>query len=367
MVNLIKYNIKYNIRNMIIILLKLSFIILIVLVKVKEIYDYIKNYEDKTVVSSNSRNNNLLEKIPIAFSIDHKYTYPLVVLLTSILYNSSPKTNYSFHILVPSHFPEADLNDILGLGKIFQNCEFIIHDMGESYKNWKVFGMYSTTVYYRLSLSDIIKDLDKIIYLDCDTMVHKDLTEFYNIEMREYYYMGFPGHEIGYMEINGTRNFINSGVMLINLKELRKINATQLFANYYNKFGTKKVDEYLINAVFYNKIKFLPFIYGIPDFQPEWVIRSPTIFYNSLKGFCPGTPEDMINASKNRVITHGAYTGHKWWLKDYYESTDIGKKWYFYATKTHLFDKICEKYRGTKNICDKIKLDIQKNFNEYID
>ena len=103
--------------------------------------------------------------------------------------------------------------------------------MGEKYKNWQVVGKYTPAVYYRLSLSDIIKDLDKIIYLDCDTIVHKDLTELYIIKMGKYCYMGFPGHEIGYMVINGTRNFINSGVLLINLKELRKMKATKLFEN----------------------------------------------------------------------------------------------------------------------------------------
>ena len=34
--------------------------------------------------------------------------------------------------------------------------------------------------------------------------------------------------------------------MLINLKLLRKINASLLFDKYYHAYGTKKVDEYLI-------------------------------------------------------------------------------------------------------------------------
>ena len=170
----------------------------------------------------NFKKDYFLKKIPVAFSIDHKYIYPLIVLLTSILYNSSPKTYYSFHILVSANFTEQDLNKFYGLIKIYPNCEFTFFDMGENYKNWKVYAKYTQAVYYRLSLSDIIKDFNKIIYLDIDTIVHKDLTEFYNLEMGKYCYMGFPSHEIGYLEINGTHNYINSGVMLVNLKELRK-------------------------------------------------------------------------------------------------------------------------------------------------
>ena len=44
----------------------------------------------------------------------------------------------------------------------------------------------------------------------CDhTMVYNDLTGFYNIEMGNKYYMGFPGHEVSYLKISGSRNFIS--------------------------------------------------------------------------------------------------------------------------------------------------------------
>ena len=151
--------------------------------------------------------------------------------------------------------------------------------MKNRYLDWILYGNYKETVYFRLSLSDMISNLDKIIYLDCDRMLHKDLTEFYNIEIGEYCYRGFPGHELGYKELFGTRNFINSGVILINLKKLREMKAHKLFEKYYNEYGTEKVDEYLINILFYNKITFLPFIYGIPDFEePHHIIGSPSIF-----------------------------------------------------------------------------------------
>ena len=105
-----------------------------------------------------------------------------------------------------------------------------------------------------MSLSDIVKNFDKIIYLDCDTIVHKDISDLYSLEINGKYYMGTPGLELGKIIINGTRNFINSGVLLINLKELRKIKAPELYESYYKQYGTKKEDEYLINVIFYNYI-----------------------------------------------------------------------------------------------------------------
>ena len=51
--------------------------------------------------------------------------------------------------------------------------------------------------------------------------------------------MGFPAHEISYLVNNGTRNFINSGVILINFKLLRKIKAIKIYEE-YNKFMVQK-------------------------------------------------------------------------------------------------------------------------------
>ena len=314
--------------------------------------NFYKNY-NYTISNITIKNKN---KIPIAFSVDDNYIYPLIVLLTSILCNSSPKTFYSFHLLVPSNFTDDSKKKLFGLSKKYpKKCEYIFHDMKDKYEGWTVYGNYTQTVYYRLALSDVVKDLDKIIYLDCDTMVHKDLTQFYDINMGNYCYMGFPGHELGYIEINGTRNFINSGVMLINLKILREEDAPKLYENYYYEHGTQKVDEYLINVIFYERIKFLPFIYGIPDFEPHHIIGSPSIFWNSLNGFCNGTEKEMIAADVNRCITHGAYKDVKWWSREYYNLSSIGRKWLYYGYRSNVFDGICNKYKQFKQICVIIK------------
>ena len=299
--------------------------------------------------------NDIINKnkiIPIAFSVDNKYTFPLIVLLTSILFNSRISTFYKFHIMIPYNFYNNYKRKILFLSRKYTQCKIKFHNFGKKYLNWTYGKHYSPTVYYRLSLSNILKDLDKIIYLDCDTIVHKDLTEMYDIQMNDKYYMGFPAHEISYLVINGTRNFINSGVMLINLKLLRKINAPKIFEEYYKIHGTRKVDEYLINKIFFNKIKFLPFKYGIPDFiKGHKTISSPSIFYNNLKGFSNGTEEDMIISSKDPTITHGSYTLTKWWNKKYDSLSEIGKKWILYASKSNAFKEICYKYKQYKNIC----------------
>ena len=300
--------------------------------------------------------SNVNMYIPIAFSIDNKFTYPLIVLLTSILYNSKSSTLFYFYIMIPDDLFEENKQKITGLCKKYKKCKIIFLNMGKKYQDWTNSKYYSAVVYYRLSLSDIIKKFDKIIYLDCDTMVHNDLTNLYNIEMGDKYYMGFPAHEAGYMEINGTHNYINSGVMLINLKLLRRVNAGLLYYKYYYTYGTKKVDEYLINVIFYNKIKFLPFEYGLPDFQKgSNKIGSPSIFWKILNGHSNCTEEDMISASNKRIITHGSYSLDKWWRRNFESLSEIGKKWIYYASKSNVFNDICNTFRQYQAVCSTIK------------
>ena len=248
-----------------------------------------------------------------------------------------------------------NIKKILGLRDKYQNCFINLIYMEEKFSKYQ-HSHDSVAVYYRLELSNIILDFDKIIYLDVDTLIHKDLTELYNLNMGKYYYMGFPDHDITNYEFNGSRNFINSGVMLINLKKLRQVNAPKLFQEYYNNFGSLKEDEYLINAIFYDKISFLPLIYGIPDFGAgsKYTI-SYFHFWNEFKNFTNWTLLELENASYHRAITHNCYETKKWWKRKYNNLTGIGKKWLFYASKSNMFDNICKKYYQFRVYCEEIK------------
>ena len=103
----------------------------------------------------------------------------------------------------------------------------------------------------------------------------------------------------------------------MNLEKLRKVNASLLFDKYYYTYGTTKVDEYLINVIFYNKISFLPFKYGIPDFEKgQRIADSPSFFWNTLHGFSNGTEEEMISGSNNSfsLLIELLPMGHIEWI-----------------------------------------------------
>ena len=63
----------------------------------------------------------------------------------------------------------------------------------------------------------------------------------------------------------------------------------------------------------------------------------------------------MIWGDINRFITHGAYKDVKWWSRDYYNLSYIGRKWLYYGYRSNVFDGICEKYKQFQKICRQIK------------
>lgn len=78
---------------------------------------------------------------------------------------------------------------------------------------------YTPYIFIRL-FSDKIEELpDKILYLDCDIVCYKDIKEIFDIDIEEYD-VGVVKDYIGRKVIN--RKYINSGVLLINLKKVRE-------------------------------------------------------------------------------------------------------------------------------------------------
>ena len=50
---------------------------------------------------------------------------------------------------------------------------------------------YPMATYYRLLLAELLPDLNRIIYIDGDTLVYQDLTEMFNLVMGDNIVLGF--------------------------------------------------------------------------------------------------------------------------------------------------------------------------------
>ena len=83
----------------------------------------------------------------------------------------------------------------------------------------------SVETYYRYIIADSLPNLDKILYLDADLVVLRDISDFYNQDMSSFYLSGsldLHVKKLGYDKEIGCPNYINAGVLLMNLKKFRQ-------------------------------------------------------------------------------------------------------------------------------------------------
>ena len=157
-----------------------------------------------------------------------------------------------------------------------------------------------TVHYFRLLLPELLPNINKIIYLDGDSLVFTDLAEMYNLPMDDNYILGFPDILSKYLREKGINStiYINSGTLLLDLKKIRdeKISdksLTLLFKKYRNvTFG----DQDIINIGYRPKIGLLPLKYGIylvHDLKKYIKMTELKLNYNEFK-----------EAAKNPGILH---------------------------------------------------------------
>lgn len=288
---------------------------------------------------NNSNVSSRTPNIPIAMALDDGYTYPTIVAITSIMENANPETEYDFYIMHPNAFGQENKDKLMSLEKKYNRCHLNLIDMEDKYKNANDKGHVTTPAYYRLSLSELLPKLNKIIWLDGDTLTLRDLKEMYEIDMSGYYYKGFLDDNV-----YGVKNFVDndhcicSGVMLVNLEELRKDNMVEKFERFIEENNDKLIqhDQTTINAVAYKKIGKLPLRYGM--FAGLCDLESITLHRNNLIAKDNYTDEEIIDGLNNLTVVHCV---SKPW-----KSKGVGffKQWWEYAQKTDFYEEIKTAY-----------------------
>ena len=170
---------------------------------------------------------NQTEKLNILVTLDENYVPYLNVMLASLLH-SNQNTQFDVYLL-HSSIPDNVMNetrDILGdCGNLIMvNAKDI--DLDEA----PTTSRYPQEIYYRIFAAKYLPDtIDKILYLDPDIIVNGSIKALYNMPIDDYYFAAASHtgpilrkfNEIR-LDMEDESPYINSGVMLINLKRLRE-------------------------------------------------------------------------------------------------------------------------------------------------
>lgn len=130
---------------------------------------------------------------------------------------------------------------------------------------------YPDTIYYRLLAQEFLPaDLDRILYLDADILCLNDFRDFYEQEMGDKLYAAASHNADGsIMElVNKLRlnnyemesSYFNTGVLLMNLNQIRKVVKRQDILDYIDKNRLKLIlpDQDVLNGLYADRVIAVP-------------------------------------------------------------------------------------------------------------
>lgn len=142
-------------------------------------------------------------------------------------------------------------------------------------------GRFSHETYYRILAVNVLpQDMERILYLDADMLIKKDLMEVYEMPMGDICPFAvcddIEGHARGTYEATLERvalppdsKYFNTGFMLMNLSHLRKRGSVGYILDAFCRERQYPFpDQDVLNHMYYDKVKFVPWsLYNLP---PEW-------------------------------------------------------------------------------------------------
>ena len=213
----------------------------------------------------NSRKNLGNNEINIVFSIDDNYTKHCAAAITSILLNS-PKGNKFNIFILDGGISEKIKKKLEKLKKIRDfNLNYIKID-NNYFKDLPLNRSYiSIATYYRLLLPEVLpENIEKVIYLDSDIIVEKDIAELWNYDINDKYAAVVEDegslYQIQRMKLPVANSYFNAGICMFNIKKLREVDFQTMWKEYYiqNQAIITLQDQDILNGVFNGNCLFVP-------------------------------------------------------------------------------------------------------------
>ena len=257
----------------------------------------------------------------ILVTLDSNYIQPLTVLLKSIMITNI--NNYFDIYVAHSSLSEEDFEKIQNATDTTRTKIHSVTIPSHLLEKAPVQKRMSKETYYRLLMMDYLpKNVDRILYLDPDTVVLRDLSPLYNIDFKGRM-IAAAGHVKLFVEdFNRIRfrnpkdsRYFNAGVLMVNVDKMRKTVTSQMMFDYIEKHKRwlLQADQDVLNGMFgRDMICIDECIYNLDE---------KTVVYNRKK------VKDFKWIEDNAVIIH--YDGKRKPWKSGYRGV-LASFWYKY-------------------------------------
>ena len=212
----------------------------------------------------------------VTCSTDDNYLQHCVAMLCS-LYENNKGAKIVVHLLVDSLSLESR-NIISSLSERYGN-QTVFYDIdAEMLENIQLNDvmlngkkMYSMATYYRMFLPSLLSDdIERILYLDCDVIVLRDVCDLFCLNMEGYGVAAvkdaspYDNYHRSKMGLGMQHSAFCAGMMMLNLDYWRKNNSQEKLLEYATRPWEKVMmqDQDALNYVFRDSWLHLPYKWG---------------------------------------------------------------------------------------------------------
>lgn len=205
----------------------------------------------------------------VLVTVNDNYVYPLKIMLGSLFRHTQSEkiTVYLLH----SDVSEKNQKTLSRMVSYYGGTFVPVCVPEELFAEAPCPAYFSKEMYYRILAPWILTDLDRILYLDPDMIVLRDLGRLYHMDLNGYCYAGCKDR-YGYNRLQlrepqkwSDHIYINSGVLLCNLRELRFVTTKEEYLGYIeeHKNELEYPDQDVINFMNYNRIRYADELYNL--------------------------------------------------------------------------------------------------------
>lgn len=136
-------------------------------------------------------------------------------------------------------------------------------DVGNAFSGAFEIRNITVPTYYRLLLPDLLPEFDRVLYLDVDTVIVRDISPLFHIDLGESLLAGvkgiYPNRDHSRLQSLGIEpgSYVNAGVLLMNLDAMRRENLQQRFLELARRDFTFQ-DQDILNLTCQGRIRYLP-------------------------------------------------------------------------------------------------------------
>lgn len=260
--------------------------------------------------------------IHIACAADKNYAPHCAAMLHSVFTNNPPG-KVTIHFL---HGPGMEAGVLGQLKQVVLQVggEIRFHEIPDhAVTGLQSKGRVAGVMWYRVFLPERLTELDRILYLDADTLVVDSLQPLWESELDGYYGAAVTNifdpeyrHRPAFLGLHGESEYFNSGVLLMNLDAMRRNSVAQRVCEVAREHGDKLMwqDQDPLNMVFSGKWLRL---------HPRWNCQNSFFYSNhAVRIFGKGAVEE---ACRNPGIVH-------------FEGPALAKPWHYLSKHPYKSD-----------------------------